>query len=159
MIMDSVRWDLQPSWSADGSQIMYISTQNGPYQIWIMNADGTDPYRYSVSGDKKNTYPEWSPDGNLVVFTQSETEKGIPRLFAARYPDGAADEFRVYQGTGGFPMRKGKFSPDGFWMVFESWPDGLNHDIFIMTPNGAERTQITTDPALDFDPVWRPISP
>jgi Tol biopolymer transport system component len=56
-------------------------------------------------------------------------------------------------------MRKADYSPDGYWLVLESWPDGVNHDIYIMLPNGAERTQLTFDPALDFDPVWRPILP
>jgi Tol biopolymer transport system component len=159
LIMDSERWDLQPSWSADGDQIIYISTQNGPYQIWIMNLDGTSSQRFSSSGGKKNTYPVWSPDEQLIVYTQSETENGIPRLSAARYPDGAASEFRVYPFAGNIPMRKADFSPDGFWLVLESWPDGVNHDIYVMTPNGAERIQLTTDPALDFDPDWRPILP
>jgi serine/threonine protein kinase len=159
LIMDSVRWDLQPSWSADGKQIIYISTQNGPYQVWVMSADGTSSQRFSSSGGKKNTYPVWSPDGQLVVYTQSETEPGVPRLIAARYPDGAANEFRVYPIAGNVPMRKAAFSPDGYWLAFESWPDGVNHDIYVMTPNGAERVQLTTDPALDFDPDWRPILP
>ena len=145
--------------SSDGSQIIYISTQNGPYQIWIMNSDGTESFRFSTSRDKKNTYPIWSPDGNLIVFTQSESEGGVPRLWAAQYPDGAANETRVYPFAGNIPMRKADYSPDGFWLVLESWPDGVNHDIYIMTPNGAERTQLTFDPALDYDPVWRPISP
>ena len=56
-------------------------------------------------------------------------------------------------------MRRADFSPDGIWLVLESWPDGINHDIFIMTPNGAERTQLTFNPAMDYDPVWRPSLP
>jgi hypothetical protein len=27
-----------------------------------------------------------------------------------------------------------------------------------MTADGKERSRLTTDPALDFDPAWRPIS-
>jgi Tol biopolymer transport system component len=158
-VSDSDYWDLQASWSVDGKQIIFISTRNGPYQIWIMEADGSLPIRFSLSGGRKNTYPDWSPDGQVIVYTQSETDGAIPRLFGARYPDGAAFEFRVYPFAGNIPMRKAEHSPDGFWLVFESWPDGVNHDIFVMTPNGAERTQITSDPALDFDPTWRPILP
>lgn len=153
------KWDLQPAWSSDGSQIAYVSTINGPYQVWVINADGTSPLRFSASGNSKNNYPSWSKDGRVIVFTQIDADDAISRLKAARYPDGAANEFRVYSNEGNIPMRKGENSPDGFWLVLESWPDGFNHDIFIMTPNGAERTQVTTDPALDFDPSWRPISP
>jgi Tol biopolymer transport system component len=151
--------DLQPSWSVDGGQIVFVTTRNGPYQVWIMNADGSSPLRFSSSGGKKDTYPVVSPDGQVIVFTQSETENGVPRLYAARFPDGAATEFRVYQGAGNIPMRKADYSPDGFWLALESWPDGVNHDIYVMTSNGAERTPVTTDPAFDFDPDWRPILP
>ncbi len=153
------KWDLQPSWNLDGSQIVYVSTINGPYQIWVINADGTSPLRFSASGNLKNTYPSWSKDGRVIIFTQSDTDVGVPRLLAARYPDGAANEFRVYSNAGNIPMRKAEYSPDGFWLVLESWPDGINHDIYVMTPNGAERTQVTNDPAFDFDPSWRPIFP
>ena len=150
---------LQASWSADGQEIIFISSRNGPYQIWTMNADGSFPTRYSVSGGLRNEYPVWSPDMKMVVFTQSELDGAVPRLFTTRYPDGAASETGVYAFAGNSPMRRANFSPDGIWLALESWPDGTNHDIYIMTPNGAERTQLTTDPAMDFDPVWRPILP
>jgi Tol biopolymer transport system component len=150
---------MQASWSTDGQEIIFISSRNGPYQIWTMNMDGSSPARFSVSGGKKNEYPVWSPDQQMVVFTQSQTEGAIPRLYAARYPDGAMNETRVYPFAGNIPMRRADFSPDGIWLVLESWPDGINHDIFIMTPNGAERTQLTFDPAMDYDPVWRPSLP
>jgi serine/threonine protein kinase len=153
------RRGMQASWSIDGQEIIFISSRNGPYQIWTMNMDGSSPARFSVSGGKKNEYPVWSPDQQMVVFTQSETEGAIPRLYAARYPDGALNETRVYPFAGNIPMRRVDFSPDGIWLVLESWPDGINHDIFIMTPNGAERTQLTFDPAMDYDPVWRPSLP
>jgi serine/threonine protein kinase len=153
------KWGTQPSWSSDGGKIVFISTRNGPYQIWTMNADGSSLERFSASRDRKNTYPVWSPNMQMIVFTQSEFDGAVPRLYAARYPDGATSETRVYPFAGNFPMRNADYSPDGFWLVLESWPDGLNHDIYVMTPNGAERTQLTVDPAMDFDPVWRPILP
>jgi Tol biopolymer transport system component len=157
MLSDSEeKWGMQPSWSGDGQEIIFISTRNGPYQVWTMKADGSSPTRFTVSGGRKNTYPVWSPDMQMIVFTQSESEGAISQLFAVRYPDGAENETRIYPNV---PMRSADYSPDGFWLVLESWPDGTNHDIYIMTPNGAETTQITYDPAMDFNPVWRPILP
>jgi Tol biopolymer transport system component len=54
------------------------------------------------------------------------------------------------------PSRDADFSPDGVWITFESWPDGVRHDIYIMTPNGVNLQHVTDDPANDFDPTWRP---
>lgn len=151
--------DLQPAWSSDGSQIIFISTRNGPYQIWTMAPDGSDQTRFSVSMDLKNTHPVLSPDRRLLVFTQSGGQGSIPHLRGVNYPDGAADEYDVYPFSGAIPMRDADFSADSFWLVFESWPDGTLHDIYIMAPNGAGFTQLTTDLANDFDPSWRPILP
>jgi len=47
-------------------------------------------------------------------------------------------------------------SPDGNWLAFESWPDGSNHDIYIMTINGANWVRLTTDKDFDFGAAWRP---
>jgi Tol biopolymer transport system component len=151
--------DIQPSWSYDGSQIIFISTRNGPYQIWTMSPDGSNQLRFSLSGDKKNTNPALSPSGETIIFTQSRGIGTVPHLRGIIFPDGAKDEFDVYPFSGALPMREADFSPDGSWIVFESWPDGTKHDIYFMAPNGAEFTQLTTDPAFDFDAAWRPISP
>lgn len=156
--MEFIR-DLQPGWSSDGSQIVFSSTREGPYQIWTMSPDGSNQARFSVSGEKKNTNPAFSPRDSTIIFTQSKGEGSVPHLRGAIYPDGAKNEFDVYPFSGAIPMRDVDYSPDGFWIIFESWPNGVLHDIYFMAPNGAEFTQLTTDPAFDFDPAWRPFAP
>jgi len=150
--------DYQPEWSPEGSMILFVTTRNGPYQIWTMNNDGTDQVRFTASRDLWNTYPVWSPDGQIILYTQ-RTQGGVPRLFAARYPDGATAEYNVYPYPGAIPMREANYSSDGNWLVFESWPDGELHDIYIMRQNGNDLTQLTFDRDDDFDPDWRHIGP
>jgi Tol biopolymer transport system component len=48
------------------------------------------------------------------------------------------------------------WSPDGRWLVFETWPDGKDHNIAIMTSTCTNYAVLTQDPGLDFDPAWRP---
>ncbi|MBC8507241.1 MAG: serine/threonine-protein kinase [Anaerolineales bacterium] len=150
--------DYQPEWSPDGSNILFVSTRNGPYQIWTMKVDGTEQLRFTASRDLWNTYPVWSPDSQMILYTQ-RAQGGVPRLYAARYPDGATAEFYIYPYPGAIPMREANYSPDGNWLVFESWPDGALHDIYIMRQNGNDLTQMTFDPEDDFDPDWRPVGP
>ena len=33
-----------PAWSPDGSQIAFITDRNGSYEIWVMNADGSNQH-------------------------------------------------------------------------------------------------------------------
>jgi TolB protein len=47
-----------PVWSPDGRFLAFMSTRNGPPEIYIMGADGSNPRRISFSGG--NAMPYWS---------------------------------------------------------------------------------------------------
>ncbi len=103
--------DFQPVWHPDGSRIAYISTRQGPYQIWTMNSDGGEQERFSRSGSLKNTHPVWSPDGQLILVTQSEVLGGVPRLVAARYEGEIYMEAKVVS----------RCDPDAGGDLFSGW--------------------------------------
>lgn len=147
-------YDRQPSWSVDGSQLAFVTTQKGPVQIWTMDSDGSNQQLFSRSADAINSHPVWSPDGEVILFTQVSRTGRIPSIVAASYKDGEYSEFKYELGP--VPVREANYSPDGLWLVFESWPEGSNHDIYVMTASGAARTRLTDAPGDDFDPVWRP---
>jgi dipeptidyl aminopeptidase/acylaminoacyl peptidase len=52
--------DKFPSWSPDGSQIVFTSTRTRNYQLWIMNADGSDQ-RLLMGWDNWTPYNDWGP--------------------------------------------------------------------------------------------------
>jgi Tol biopolymer transport system component len=149
--------DSQPAWSPDGKEIAFVSSRKGLSQIWIMDADGSNQRLFSQSGAKNNWYPHWSLDGQTILFTQIDATRQIPTLATASYIEQIYNEFQYQMGP--IPAREGRYSPDGFWVVFESWPEAGNHDIYIMAAGGAIRTQLTTSTRPDFDPVWKPLLP
>jgi hypothetical protein len=54
---NSWEWDEHPSWSPDGSQIVFWSNRaSGRKQLWIMNADGSNQHPLLVS-----SYDDWDP--------------------------------------------------------------------------------------------------
>ncbi|MCC7117147.1 MAG: serine/threonine-protein kinase [Anaerolineales bacterium] len=147
----------QPAWSPDGSQIAYTVKRLGVLQIWLMNSDGSAQMQIVRSGSSFNdSSPAWSPDGQLIVFTQHcATSACLP--YAMKIP--AADR-SVQQATplqlASFAIENIKYSPDGFWLTYEGDETGKNTDIFYSAISGANRTRLTSDPGLDFDPSWRP---
>lgn len=154
-VSDNTFRELQPIWSSQGTALLFVSYRNGQAQVWLMSDDGENEQRFA-RGDTEDSHPAWSPDGSLVVFQRKVS--GVPRLVAAQFEDRGVPDFRVCQQSPytSHPMVEPDFSPDGRWLVFETWPDGVNHNIAIMTANCTSVTQLSTDPAVDFDPAWRP---
>jgi TolB protein len=53
-------WDKHPTWSPDGSQIVFFSNRDvGRPQLWIMNANGSGQ-RNLLSSDDEDLYPVWT---------------------------------------------------------------------------------------------------
>jgi serine/threonine protein kinase len=146
--------DKHPAWSSDGQSIAFVTAPKGVKEIWVMGADGENRQQFSKTTDASNLYPDWSPNGDVILFTQYDFSGRVPGLTAGYYSEGDYTEFDIRIGP--VPMREAHYSPDGLWLVFEGWPEGGNHEIYIMTTNGAALAQITNHPAADFDPVWRP---
>jgi Tol biopolymer transport system component len=58
---------LEPSWSPDGSKIVFGSNHEGFRGVYVMDADGSNLQRLSVTRSGENC-PSWSPDGTKIVF-------------------------------------------------------------------------------------------
>lgn len=60
--------DLLPAWSPDGRYIAFVSMRAGNPEIYVMNADGSQPQRLtdSPAGDWR---PAWLPDSNTLLYT------------------------------------------------------------------------------------------
>ncbi len=154
-LSEQYSYDRQPAWSSDGSKIAFVTSQKGPIQIWTMDADGKNQQLYTRSANYINLHPVWSLDDEVILFTQIRPGGGLPGLAAVSYKDGEYSEYRYNLGP--WPAREARYSPDGLWIAFESWPEGQNHDIYVMAAGGAARTRLTTWEGLDFDPAWRPL--
>ncbi|HXF85035.1 MAG TPA: protein kinase [Anaerolineales bacterium] len=150
--------NIQPSWSPTGDQIAYTVKRFGAYQVWAMSATGEGNVQLVRSGQQLWDYlPVWSPDGGTILFNQRNLAPTRPWLMSIRYEDrGSTNPTRLNLLP---PIEDINFSPDGLWIVFESADGSGNRDVYFSTITGGSRTRLTDDPAVDFDPVWRPGTP
>ena len=145
----------QPAWSPDSRQIVYRAKRVGTYQVWVMSNTGQDNVQLTRSGQSLWDYaPAWSPDGKVIVFNQRPRDNLLTRpwLMSMQYPNDSTAT-RLNFPT---PIEDVEFSPDGLWLVSEGRDAEGNRDIYFMTITGGNRTRLTTDKAVDFDPTWRP---
>ena len=98
-----------PQFSPDGNRIAFMSNRNGPWQIWVCDADGSHPRQVSFT-DSAGT-PRWSPDGRSIAF--DAPFDGSTWIFVVR----------VDQSERARPIVEGlvpSFSRDGRWIYFAS---------------------------------------
>jgi Tol biopolymer transport system component/CubicO group peptidase (beta-lactamase class C family) len=104
------------SWSPDGKQIVFGRQQAGDWQIYTMNADGSNqsPLPTAAMGNA----PSWSPDGRQIAFTSERS--GNSEVYVMER-DGSNQ--RNMTNNQAFDMLP-QWSPDGKRIAFISNRDG-----------------------------------
>ena len=76
-ISSGIAWQMQPVYSPDGKYIAFTSDEDGGDNIWVMNADGTNPHPVTKETFRLLNSPAWSPDSQYLVarkhFTASRS--------------------------------------------------------------------------------------
>ena len=147
----------QPSWSPLGNQIVYTVKRVGAYQVWSMTDTGQGQVQVVRSGQQLWDFaPVWAPDGETILFNQRNLGPSLPWLMSIRFEDREKQDPTKLDLPK--PIENIQFSPDGLWIVFEGQDETTNRDIYFMTITGGDRTRLTNDPKVDFDPAWKPVA-
>jgi len=129
-------------------KIAFRSNRDGNNEIYIMNADGSNPK--NITNHLDDDYdPSWSPDGSKIAF--SSTRHGNFEIYImdadgsnlSRITNNSAADYEP------------SWSPDGSKIAFTTDRDG-NYEIYIMNTDGSNQMNITKHSAKDRDPSWSP---
>jgi Tol biopolymer transport system component len=145
-----------PTWSADGRQIYYTSSANGPKDICVRPADGSGEEQEVAKfnkGELGALFLAVSPDGKFLVYvildptTKAVTNTDIYIL--ALNGDRKPKPFLHSPARESAPT----FSPDGKWLAYESNRSGRNEAYITPFPAGGAQYQVSTSGGER--PVWR----
>jgi len=143
----------QPAWSPDSSAIVYTVKRSSLLRIWTMYADGTNQTQLLRNGGSSSDYlPAWSPDGSYILFSETNSKGTSPSSLVRLFLNSDKPPQTL---TVPIPVVDVNFSPDGQWIAYET-SDATNQDIYIYNLLDGTRQRLTTNPAVDFDPAWRP---
>lgn len=148
--------DAAASFSPDGSRIVFESKRSGTQQLYVMNADGSDPRRIST-GKGRFATPVWSPRGDLIAFTRI---LGGQFHIGTMRPDGT--EARILDSA--YHAEGPTWSPNGRVLAYfkqNSARDrrvGYSPGLWQVNIIGGAPRRIATETDAS-DPAWSPISP
>ena len=125
-----------PDYSPDGKRLAFASTRSGVEEIWLANADGSNPMQITSMGGPQCSNPRWSPDGRTILFNSRR--------------DGSADLYLLAPDTGELhrithhPAEEfePRWSRDGKTIYFGSNRTGRS-EVWKMPTAGGEPVQIT----------------
>jgi Tol biopolymer transport system component len=137
----------EPAFSPDGSRIAFVRVSGGKYTSWVMSVAGGPPVPLVHDGSEQSV-PEWSPDGNWVVFESGTPQPGAVGCLMRVSAGGAGTPTTVT--TGGSGLRP-RWSPRGDWITFLGGsglslvsPDGLK-SLSISSAAGWQEAGFTRD--------------
>jgi Tol biopolymer transport system component len=67
-IVSSSREQDRPDYSPDGARISFSSNTSGNWEVWVAEADGSNPRQITSLAGAPAWNPRWSPNGRLLAF-------------------------------------------------------------------------------------------
>jgi len=126
--------------SADGRSVAYHSTRTGNSEIWLHHLDGRPETRFTdYSG--WDLYPEWSPDGQRLIFV-SDRDGGSFKIFIANADGGGGARLLVDQQIS---WQRGGYSPVNTSLVSRWSPDGASIGYLVAEDEGTTLWTVQPD--------------
>lgn len=143
-------YDIEPTWSPDGTRIAFTSNRTGDPEIWIMYQDGSGP-KQLTDADGEDRPGSFSPDGERIAFHSSNPPTGDLEIMLMD-----DDGTNVTALTDNLVLDSfAHISPDGEQIAFTSLRSG-DFNVHTMDIDGSSVSQVTTAPGEDAHGSWSP---
>jgi Tol biopolymer transport system component len=143
-----------PRWSHDGKKIVFMSDRDGDPEIYVMNADGSNPVRLT-NAPGRDAHPYFSHDDRRIVFQSPRANGEDTNIYVMNSDGSHVTQLTNLKSFAGVPM----YSPDEKLIVFQwresnNFRDDKKWRICMMNADGGDFHVITPGASNDQVPNW-----
>jgi Tol biopolymer transport system component/DNA-binding winged helix-turn-helix (wHTH) protein len=138
-LISSSRGQENPRISPDGKFVAFDSWRSGAPEVWLSNADGSNPVQLTSFMGPLTGTPRWSPDGQWLVFDSRAT--GQSGLYIVNRQGGPSRQVA----TGSLSASEPFWSHNGKWIYFSGERGG---GIWKVQASGGSPVRLTQDNGL-----------
>jgi dipeptidyl aminopeptidase/acylaminoacyl peptidase len=174
-----------PQWSPDGTRIAFAADRDKGNQIWLISPFGGEAEKLTSEENGAGGF-RWSPDSKRISFITRDTPKDKAErekkkkdkfdtivvekdfIYSHLWAINVESKEKKRLTEGAFSIDSAEWSPDGKWLAFARTTNGShespfaelapdrNSDLYIISADGGQARQLTTNPAPDSNPRWSP---
>ena len=146
-ISKSAAIDTEPTWSPDGSSVVFTSDRGGKPQLYIASSQGGGEKRLTFSGDY-NARASYSPDGKYIAMVH-----GGGGSYRIAVMDMATRAINVL--TSGPADESPSFSPNGSMILYAS-KKGRTGFLSAVSIDGKMQQKLVFNSGEVREPSWSP---
>jgi TolB protein len=150
-----------PVFSPDGKQLVFEQHNSGLSQpanknaVFVIGVDGSHLRRLTPWSENDGDNPDWSPDGNWIIYHSHLDDPSAQAQYYLIHPDGTGRR-QITHFPNGTHLASAAFAPDGRSIVLAKGPEGGNIDVFTMRLDGSHLQRLTRSKLWDSAPEWGP---
>ena len=143
-VVGSTRQERSPNYSPDATQVAFGSNRSGNEEVWVSDADGSNPVQLSSFGVYQTGSPSWSPNGKWIAF--DSRVGGEANIYIVDPRGGVPKKLDIDIRGNNLP----RWSNDGAWIFFVNGEDAGHPTIWKVPSGGGHAVQVAQHPAGFF---------
>ncbi len=138
---------IAPALSPDGSLIAYVAPAGDVLNLWLMDADGTDPRQITFDEGRGVTDYFWAENGRHILYMQDQAGEENTHVYRLDVSTGEVTDLTPYEGVKAYVSATDRDRPDTVLIEMNA-DDPMLFDVYEADLVTGELTPVESNPGF-----------